>query len=315
MIVQALSAKGQFSITALSRPSSTKTIPTGVAATKVADQADHKSLVEALRGQDVFIITIAPGLPLDIQKPLIDAAIEAGVKYIMPNEYGLDYGNESLAKDTLIGDSGLGIRRYIEERGRGKTSWVALSCSFWYEFCLAGSEIRFGFDLGKRVLTLIDDGNTKISVSTWRQCARAVAELFALPIGLEKGYTGATIADWKNKAVFVSSFEVSQRDMLASILRVTGGRESDWTINQEDSQTRYERGIELKDAGDISGQILFVFTRVFFPNGGGNFGHKTVNAELGLEKEDLDTATREALDLHGGDFWAERKAQITARSN
>lgn len=312
MIVEALVAQGQFLVTALNRPSSQKPLPEGLAAVKVVDQSKHDELVEAFQGHEVFIITIAPGLSLDVQKPLIDAAIQAGVKYIMPNEYGLDYTNKSLARD-IFADPGIGIRRYIEEQGHGKTDWISLSCSFWYEFCLAGSEIRFGFDLGNKALTLIDDGNTKISVTTWRQCALAIAKLFSLPIDSEAGYTGAILTDWKNKPVFVSSFEVSQRDMFASILRVTNESESDWSITQEDSRKRYARGINLKESGDMSGIPLLVFTRVFFPNGGGDIGHKVDNAKLGLPSEDLDEATKEALKLHAGEFWQQRRAAIAAR--
>ena len=57
--------------------------------------------------------------------------------------------------------------------------FVSLACSFWYEFSLAGSQARYGFDFAKREVTFYDEGETKITTSTWPQCGRAVAALLS----------------------------------------------------------------------------------------------------------------------------------------
>lgn len=53
------------------------------------DYANHDALVEAFKGHDALLITIGdmPNLPKN-SKVLIDAAIDAGVKRIIPSEYG-----------------------------------------------------------------------------------------------------------------------------------------------------------------------------------------------------------------------------------
>ena len=77
----------------------------------------------------------------------------------MPNEWGTDHSNESLGKDTLIGPRLLAARQYAEKLG---LIWIGFSCGFWYEFSLAGSESRYGFDFDKKELTLFDDGTVRI---------------------------------------------------------------------------------------------------------------------------------------------------------
>ena len=100
-------------------------------------------------------------------------------------------------------------------------------------------------------MTFIDDGKTKINTSTWEQCGRAVAKLFSLPIYPEDEHDKSlTISHWKNDAVHIQSFFVNQQDMFASMLRVTGDKESDWTIEYQNAQERYKQGQEwLKEGG------------------------------------------------------------------
>jgi saccharopine dehydrogenase-like NADP-dependent oxidoreductase len=55
--------------------------------TKHIDYTSYSSLVSALQGQDVFIITMAVTAPPDQEASLIKAAAEAGVKWVLPNEW------------------------------------------------------------------------------------------------------------------------------------------------------------------------------------------------------------------------------------
>ncbi|OQN95409.1 hypothetical protein B0A48_18595 [Cryoendolithus antarcticus] len=106
-----------------------------------------------------------------------------------------------------------------------------------------------------------------------------------------------TLSRWINKPLFVSSWLLSQRDMLASVLRVWGDKESDWTIRYQPSKERFEEGSKLTAAGGPDQQKGFgmaMYARVFFPNGDGNYEakHGLANEVLGLPKEDLDESTR-----------------------
>lgn len=180
----------------------------------------------------------------------------------------------------------------------GVSSWVGLVCSFWYEYSLAVSPDAYGFDIKNKKATFFDDGETKIVASTWQQCGRAVAAVFSLPIlPQDENDKGPYLSMWKNKHVFVSSFLVSQRDMLDSLLRVTGDKESDWTIEHEPAEARWKKAHDAMQAGDFSGYVPRMYTRVFYKDGCGDFSHKLDNARLGLLEENQDAATKRAVDM------------------
>ncbi|KAK1069026.1 hypothetical protein LTR33_011004 [Friedmanniomyces endolithicus] len=298
-ITKALISQGQHNVTAITRGHKPVTprnksaqMPEGLHAIKEVDYDSHESLVGAMKGQDMLIITMNVMAPRDSQTKLIDAAIEAGIHWIMPNQYGGyfadDETNESGRADMLRAGT-MAVRRYIEGKGG---SWIVVACGFWYEFSLSGQEYRYGFDFEKKNLTLFDDGEVKHTCSTWPQVGRAVAKLLALPV------SGASpcLNDWKNNQVVFSSFALSQRDMLASVLRVTGDKESDWKITHEGTEERYKRGQEMFKQGNIAGFGIFLYVTVFFPDGKGDLTALRENEKLGLPEEDLDEATKVAVE-------------------
>ena len=86
--------------------------------------------------------------------------------------------------------------------------------------------------------------------------------------------------------------------MLASVLRVTGTKEDDWTITKESAQERFATGVKEVKEGKREGFAKFLYTRIFFPDGCGDFEHNkgTLNSLLGLPKEDMDEATKVAIE-------------------
>lgn len=153
----------------------------------------------------------------------------------------------------------------------------------------------FGFDFSNKAVTFFDQGETKISLSTWPQVGRAVAALLSLPIHSENG---PSLDNYRNQVVYVNSFTVSQKDMLASVLRVTGDKEEDWNISKESSKERYTTGIKQMKEGEKIGFAKMMYTRVFYPDGSGNTEAKKnqLNEILGMKKEDLDVATKAAIE-------------------
>jgi saccharopine dehydrogenase-like NADP-dependent oxidoreductase len=101
-ITEALVKTGKHTVTALTREDSTNKLPEGVT-TIAVNYDDDDSLVEALRGQQVLIITIAYTAPPETHSKLVRAAAEAGVPYVMPNGWGTDTMNEKLQEDTMYG--------------------------------------------------------------------------------------------------------------------------------------------------------------------------------------------------------------------
>lgn len=76
---------GLFEITVLTRESSSHDFPSGVKVAKV-DYRNVESLTAALKGQDALVSAVA-SVAASGQRVLIDAAVEAGVKRIIPSEY------------------------------------------------------------------------------------------------------------------------------------------------------------------------------------------------------------------------------------
>lgn len=85
---------------------------------------------------------------------------------------------------------------------------------------------------------------------------------------------------------------------MASALRVTGTKEGDWTITKEPTQERFSTGTKEVQEGKREGFAKFLYTRIFFPDGCGDFEHNkgTLNSLLGLPKEDIDEATKVAIE-------------------
>lgn len=292
-IAKALIATGKHKVTALTRPDSNSTLPEGLHAVKKVVYDEKSSLVDALKGQDFLIVTM--GVTADQQQSikLFDAAKEAGVQWIMPSEWGVDSTNEKLASDIIIGNANIKKRQYIESIG---LNWISITCSFWYEFSLAGTEVRYGFNFHDKKVTFFDDGKTKIPTTTWPRVGNAVAKVLSLPLKAQEDGE-LSLGDFKDQSVLISSFLVSQRDMFDSVLRVTGTKESDWTISHEDVKERFKRGQEMLKTGDVMGFGLLLYSRVFFPEGDSDYTSRLDNEKLGLPKEDLDEYTNIAVKM------------------
>lgn len=68
-------------------------------------QVDYKkpeTLIEAFRGQDALVITLSGHAGKETEMKLINAAIEAGVLWILPSDFTPDTMNEALVKDVVV---------------------------------------------------------------------------------------------------------------------------------------------------------------------------------------------------------------------
>ncbi|CAG8336511.1 unnamed protein product [Penicillium nalgiovense] len=283
---------GRHTVTALTRGDSQGKLPDGVHAVQV-NYDDDDSLVKALNGQQFLVITLGVRAPGDLHARITAAAGKAGVPYIMPNAYGYPINSESVKNEDPYGKL---VLDRIHDAQNGVSSSVTLPCDFWYEWSLATGEQWFGFTIKDRKVTFFDDGTRIVTVSTWDQCGRALAALLSLP---ESGPT-PTLADFKNKEVRINSFRVSQRDMLDSLHRVLGTTDSDWEISYESVAKRLADGAEEMAKGIFTGMPKALYGSVFLASNkeadfAGTMG--LANDILGLPKEDLDEATKRAVDM------------------
>lgn len=303
----------QHSITAITREDSKSALPEGVASAKV-DYENHQSLVEALKGHDAFIITLSVWATPGTQSKLLKAAADANVPWVLPNEWSPDTADEGLTSDVRSFSPMPKARAEIAQLG--KSSYIAVttgeyerfdsgvissgtlsdhrSSGFWYEWSLAIAP-SFGFNFAEKSITFFDEGETPISTSTWPQVGRAIAALLSLPINAGKG---ACLEDYKNKQIYVKSFTISQQDMFKSVQRVTKTGPSDWTITKEPVKERYTNGMEAMKNGDRIGFAKMMYSRVFYPDGVGNFEKRrgVLNELLALPEENIDEATERTIE-------------------
>ncbi|KAL9598116.1 MAG: hypothetical protein Q9179_004041 [Wetmoreana sp. 5 TL-2023] len=157
---------------------------------------------------------------------------------------------------------------------------------------------NYGFNFANHTVQFYDEGETKISTSTWPQLARAVVGLLSLPIKPEGSNEEACLENLRNKVVYVNSFTVSQKDILASVLRLTGTKEDDWTITKEPAPEVFSTAVKQIKEGKKEAFAKFLYSRIFFSDGCGDFEHNkgTLNSMLGLPKEDIDEATKIAME-------------------
>ncbi|MCJ1434213.1 hypothetical protein MMC27_003580 [Xylographa pallens] len=295
-IVEALLKNGKHTITAITREGSTNKVADGVHVKKV-NYDDPASLTEALKGQDALIITMAVTAAPEQQTKLIEAAAAAGVPWVLPNEFGGDGLNEQAGKDVFLGPAKKAVRDHIEKLG--KSSWIGIACGFWYEYSLGGGPYRYGFDFKKKTVTMYDDGTARLDTSTWPQTGRQVANLLGLKLLPEDEHdTSPCLAHFRNKFVYGSSFNISQKEMLEAVLRVTGDSADDWKVTHVPAKEAYQEGLKSLQSGNRAGFAQLLYSRSFFPDGAGNFAATGLdNDKLGLPKEDLDEFTKEAVRL------------------
>ncbi|CZR49298.1 putative isoflavone reductase family protein (CipA) [Fusarium proliferatum ET1] len=293
-IASALLQTGKHKITALTRHGSTNNLPEGIIIATI-DYNDEPTLIAALKNQQFLIITMAPNAPKDTHSKLVQAAAKAGVPYIMPNGYAGDIEQVKLGEDTLLGPVAKANRDEIERLGM---KWITVCCGFWFDYSLAGGESRFGFDFDKKTLTLYDDGNVKNSTSTLAQVGRAVARVLSLKeLPDDENDRSLTVSSFLNRAVYLNSFVVSQKDLFESVKRVTGTSDADWTVTHESSRKRYEDGLAQVKRGDMSGFSKLLYARAFFPEDPSDLSAKAQNELLSLPKEDFDEATKDGIAL------------------
>lgn len=261
------------------------------------DYSSDANIKEALTGIEFLIITLPVTAPPDLHSRIVNAAASAGVKYIMPNYYGyaLSERTAHIPSDPMLAgfEGFINNVRAVSSQG---VKFVALVCGFWYEWSLGIGDAWYGFDIANRKVTFYDDGLKKINTSTWDLCGDAVAKVLS-----------GDVEKWADKAVYISSFFVSQRDMLDSLHRVLGTTDADWEIKYQDAEERYEEGMKELNEGNRLGFPKAMYAKTFYPEGRGDYetGWGLDNEKLGLKQEELDDATKRTVKMVESGFGIE----------
>lgn len=279
--LSALLAKNIHTITAISRTDSDATFPSNVIVKK-GSYEDEEFLVSSLKGQDVLILQFG-AQAMDLQDPLIKAAAKAGVKYILPTEFGSDPAAKQMVKENPMLQPKAERRKLIEELGVG--SWIAVTNNPWFDWSLGQG--FWGIDIKNRKATIYGDGNTKMNTATLQRTGDATAALLSLPED--------QLAAYKNKPFYVTSLYVTQREMLEAVQRATDTTDADWTIETRDFLEVAKESDEAVKQGNMFAMIPKFYSGHFRENYGGDFNDKVDSKKYGFELEDIDEIVKRVV--------------------
>ncbi|KAI1347129.1 hypothetical protein F5Y01DRAFT_296150 [Xylaria sp. FL0043] len=270
----------EFSVTALTREGSTATFPAGVAS-KAVDYSSIASLTAALEGQDALVSTIATAA-IAGQQPLVDAAVAAGVKRIIPSEFGLNtriLGTDPIAS---ILQGKIKTLNYIHEKWRQNPSftWTGISTGLFFDGPYEPHPT--GLDKTTKTATIYDSGNEPYQASNLALIGKAVA-------GVLKHLELTT-----NRYISIASFNPSQNQILELVEKITGEK---WTVNRVPSSEQQKIGLEKLSKGDYSAFSNLLRRRIY-GDGAGLAVEGPDNAVelLGLEGDDLEESVRAYLE-------------------
>ena len=145
-----------------------------------------------------------------------------------------------------------------------------------------GLKVGFlGLNASSKTATLIDGGNATFSSTNLRQIGLSLIKI------LEKA------AETKNTYVYVSSFQTSQKEILAAAEKITGEK---WTVKDITSKGLIDLGNEKLKKQDFSGLPDLIRGAVFGSAGLGDSAPAGLwDDKLGLQKEDFEESVKLGL--------------------
>ncbi|KIM22189.1 hypothetical protein M408DRAFT_333025 [Serendipita vermifera MAFF 305830] len=276
------STSPKFEITALTRPSSSYTAPADNVKVVKHDLADHAGIVEHLRGIEAFIIAIGKGSDfVPVSKSMIDAAIDAGVKLVLPSDYG--------AKDTpiMVKASPLKppVRDYVQAKAQeGKITYTLIKDGAIWEMPL---KMAYGIDHQAKTATIYGDGTQRFNATSFGSIAQAVVGILRSP------------AQYANKTVSIHDFHINQQELLSIIeseVNPDGAKFETVTVDIEELGKKSVEGLER---GEFTMQNIFgaMNCAVYGEERAADWDEDDDSVALGLEKKDLRAEIRKRLQL------------------
>ncbi|RAO73260.1 uncharacterized protein BHQ10_009272 [Talaromyces amestolkiae] len=278
--VKALLDEG-FQVTGITRETSKATLPEGV--THIKSDWSEASLHEAFKNQDAVISTIGsitPGEAFALQKPLIDAAIAAGVKIVFPSEYGIDTSDPSAQEYIPFLADKIQTLDYLKKR-QDLISWTAVVSGSMFDWGLAIPGFG-GLNISEGTATIFDGGDIPYEATNLSQVGKAIAKCLKKPELI------------KNQYVYVNSFTVTQNRVLAAIEKAAGQK---LTISESTVDALWADGAERFKAGQPMGVLAMIAGAIY--GKGGLAQYSTTkglwNERLELPQEDLDEVVKQYL--------------------
>lgn len=249
---------------------------------KTVDYTSVPSIVAALQGQDALVSAMAFET-IEVQKVLIDAAVQAGVRRMIPSEYGCDTKNPKLASIPIYLPK-IAIREYLDQK-------VVENPAFSYtivmnsSFLAPGWTLNFIVDVNEKKCLIKDGGDVLFSAATLPAIGQSIIGILT------------HVEETANRPVKIKSVDSTQNELIAMARKIDPT--ATWDIRYASTHDLEKEAHERWNNGDHSPEVVEKFiNRAFLGKGYGGQFPETDNELLGIEeldKRELEELVRTAM--------------------
>ncbi|KAF4554061.1 Hypothetical protein D9617_5g069370 [Elsinoe fawcettii] len=264
-VVNALVA-ANFAVTVLSRTSQRPAALNASVKILEADVMNPSSLNSVFQGQDALVL-MAGNHNLHLQTAYVDTAIAAGIKYIIPSEFGCDLANPKAATLPVF-QAKINLEKHIKAKAdEGKVQYTLIRTGPFLDWGIA-----FGFLVNlKDTTTLYNGGDVPFTATLLSDIGLVVAGVLKAP------------EQYKNRPVYVHSAQITQKQLVAAAEKVTG---KTYPTKASTTQESYDASMKVVKSGegDIHHAMVgFLMVAIFDEAYGPKF-EKTESDAFGIKQ-------------------------------
>ena len=163
------------------------------------------------------------------------------------------------------------------------SSWISVAVGPFLEMMKSR---LWGIDVENRKATIWTGAVGKVSTSSVAHTGQATAAVLSLP--------ERDLSRYKNKAFYVPSFHLSQKELLQAVQKAAGTADQDWEIDYQDVNDGLKDCNDKIQQKDAMAPFVKFFITHFREGSGGDFESKVDVSEvkklhkIGLQKEAID---------------------------
>ncbi|RMZ69865.1 hypothetical protein GMOD_00008797 [Pyrenophora seminiperda CCB06] len=274
----------QCHVTVLTCPSQTLYLPSHISSSDVVHKKSDfstASLLEVFAGHDLIVNTMSSG-DSELQIRIIDAAVIAGVKRFIPNEFGYDTLNKGIQNRI---PKYAGRAKVIHKLQRMSSfdpdiEWTAIATGYTLDTNLINGNM--GLDMEWHSATIHGSGTEMFPASSLERVGSVVAR---------------TIDQWddiKNQYIYAAGVITSANEVLISAEKATGRSFTVGNYNVEESILEGQKRIEQ---GYLDSGIFLLERSILYDeeiDGSAPFRTRNMNKNLGLPSESVETIVEKA---------------------
>lgn len=287
-ILDALLNTSDFEVSVLTRASSKSTYPSNVKVLKTEDDLPFDQLAEALRGQDALVIAFA-GTQKDNSIKLANAAFEAGLKHIIPADFGSCDSSDPQSLDLVpLYINKKDVRDHLIEltkktRQDGTTiAWTSLITGHFFDYGLKSGLLSINLD--KKSSTIFDNGTYPFGATNLRDIGFCTARILQ----------DANHPRLKNQIVYVQSLQTTQNDLVAVVEDVVGAKFQIEKVKADDFISEHKAKLKQNPDDHEATEDLVTVGGIINTNWDTK-GDAYVNDLLGLQLKEHRKLVEEAL--------------------